>query len=286
MIGFNEDDVNLLTCPTCTEKLKWKGAKHPDGRLHYGVLMCDHNHTWRVESDIPNLVDRKQLSKKDQLMDVVYDFLAPVHDLSVTYLLPVLQYPDEDASRNTYIEAMALGCDDMSQGEEIKRILEVGVGTGANIPLLRNAARETKNLEIWAVDLNANMIRKCANANRSKDDSSLRLALADAHVLPFADSTFDRVLHVGGINIYRDAAQGMAEMARVAKADTPIVVVDEGLDKDRDNSIVHRMAFLWLTSMDEFTGAPEDLIPDNCEKVEVKAVSRFYYCLVFKKKTI
>ena len=284
MIGFNENDVKLLRCPTCREKLEWKGTEHRDGRLFYGALICMHNHTWRVESGIPNLADRQRLSTKDQLMDMVYKFLAPIHDLSVTYLLPVLQYPDAQASRYNYIQAMELDGWDESDGP--KKILEVGVGTGANIPLIAHAAQNTNDLEIWAVDLNANMVEICArsNADMCKDDSSLRLALADAHELPFADSTFDRVLHVGGINIYRNAAQGLAEMARVAKPGTPIVVVDEGLDKTRDNTFLHELAFLWLTSMDEFTGAPEDLVPTDCDVVSVKNVMRFYYCMVYEKK--
>lgn len=285
MTGFKKNDLRLFRCPTCREALEWKGTEHQDGSLYYGALICMHNHTWRVESGIPNLADRRRLSTKDQLMDVVYDFLAPVHDLSVTYLLPLLQYPDAQASRNNYIEAMEL--DTLGEDDKPKKVLEVGVGTGANIPLIAYAARQTNNLEIWAVDLNANMIKKCARAeaNICEDSSPLKLALADAHELPFADSTFDRVLHVGGINIYRDAAQGLAEMARVAKPGTPIVVVDEGLDKKRDNTILHELSFLWLTSMDEFTGAPEDLLPDDCDLVSVKNVMRFYYCMVFKKKS-
>lgn len=281
MIGFEKTDIKNLICPTCCEGLRWQGVELKNGTLHYGVLICKHNHNWRIDSRIPNLVDRNQLNLKDQVMDVVYDFLSPVHDLSVNYLLPVLQYPDAEASRDNYIQAMKLG--DLGQSNKPKRILEIGVGTGANIPLMRHAAGYRDDLEIWAVDLNANMIKNCAQAYQDEELPRLRLALADAHQLPFADSFFDRVLHVGGINIYRDVSQGLAEMSRVAKPGTPIVVVDEGLDANRRNNLRHKLAFMWLTSMDEIREAPQGLIPDDCEVSEVFNVSRFYYCLVYEK---
>lgn len=298
MIGFHSDDVVLLSCPSCSAKLEWTGREEK-GMLHHGRLKCKNkkeHHSWKVESGVPNLADRGQLSSKDQLMDVVYDLLAPVHDASVTYLLPALQYPDPHSSRDNYIQAMQLSFDADSKGAARKKaakkkvtkepikILEVGVGTGANIPLISHAARKSKReFEIWAVDLNSKMIQKCAESNRSKENLCVKLALADAHDLPFENDTFDRVLHVGGINIYRDPERGLAEMARVAKRDTPIVVVDEGLDKKRDNTALHQIAFLWLTSLDEIREVPIDLIPDNCEIVDVFNVSRFYYCLVYKK---
>lgn len=280
MIGFDSDDVKLLRCPSCKEVLDWKGTDHEDGTLHYGILICQHHHTYRVESDIPRLYDQQSWSRKDQFMDVLYDFLAPVHDLSVSYVLPLIQYPDKEPLRANYMKALEL--DKLRNHESPTRILEVGSGTGANFPLIKHGARSIDDLEIWAVDLNGKMINHSAYAYKH-NDARIRLAQADAHNLPFADNTFDRVLHVGGINIYRDASQGLAEMARVAKSNTPIVVVDEALDESRENNPMHRLAFFLLTSLDEFTNAPTELVPADCEVVSVENASRFYYCMTYQK---
>lgn len=281
MNGFDIADLSHLRCPSCGESVEWKGRTRADGVLHYGALICPHHHTWRVESQTPNFIGSHDQSLKDRVVDVVYDILAPVHDMSVTYFLPLIQYPDDEPIRFNYMQMLAL--DELSSGNQPIRILEVGCGTGANFPLLKHGLRRLENVEIWAVDFNSSMVEQCARTYRN-NDARFRLALADAHNLPFASNTFDRVFHVGGINIYRDASQGLEEMARVAKPETPIVVVDEGLDKDREHNPLHRLAFMLLTSLDNFTGAPVDLLPEGCDLVSVRNISRFYYGMVYQKR--
>ena len=75
-------------------------------------------------------------------------------------------------------------------------------------------------------------------------------------------------------------------MARVAKAQTPIVVVDEGIDPARDNSLLHTLAFRALTLFDRIRQAPVDLLPAGAEHVQVSSVSRYYYCLTFQKGAV
>ncbi|MEM7078604.1 MAG: class I SAM-dependent methyltransferase [Pseudomonadota bacterium] len=280
MLGFSLEDLEFLRCPTCGGELVWQGAE--DDPMRNGVLTCPQGDLWRVKKHIPNLADRTRMTHKERGLDVIYGLLAPFHDWSVDYFLPIVQYPDTDSSRENYIKAMALNAQDLTSAEGPIRILEVGAGTGANLSIIRNKTLDIEGLQLWAVDLNEDMIAGCARAFQG-DAERLRLAHADAHQLPFADDTFDRVLHVGGINIYRDAQQGLAEMARVAKPGTPIVVVDEGLDETRDNTLAHKLAFKWLTSLDEFSHAPEELLPDGCELIDVYNASRFYYCLVYRK---
>src|SRR5262249_55333038 len=111
-----------------------------------------------------------------------------------------------------------------------------------------------------------------------------RLLLADAHSLPFQNDLFDRVFHVGAINAYRDPTRALHEMARVARAGTPIVVVDEQLDPGRDHTLCHRMAFHALTLFDTHAQDPKLLVPEEYRpSAEVTPVSRFYYCLTFTK---
>ena len=51
-----------------------------------------------------------------------------------------------------------------------------------------------------------------------------------AEDLPFADNSFDIVFHVGGINFFSDKPRALAEMLRVAKPRTKLMVADETQD--------------------------------------------------------
>ena len=51
-----------------------------------------------------------------------------------------------------------------------------------------------------------------------------------AEDLPFADNYFDIVFHVGGINFFSDKARAIAEMLRVAKPGTRLMIADETQD--------------------------------------------------------
>ncbi|MEQ8953898.1 MAG: methyltransferase domain-containing protein [Gammaproteobacteria bacterium] len=282
MIGIHQDDQSLLRCPKCHGALEFSGRCSE--WLENGVFSCKQkNHLWRVRGGVADLADRSDFTLRDRFLDTLFDFLAPVHDLSVDHLLPVLQYPDPDAAREHYIDEMQLDGRDLQKGKEVKRILDVGAGPGANIPLIRKTIPEEVKYNLWALDLNSSMLSKFANNHRSAGGERIRLLGADGQALPLADNSFDRVLNVGGINLYPDPKKGLAEMARVAKKNTPIVVVDEGLDKDRKHSLLHEIVFKWLTLVDKIDKAPEGLLPDGCEVVKVFNVSRFYYCFVYMK---
>ncbi len=199
----------------------------------------------------------------------IYDGFAGLHDPLTRHVLPRLQRDvGEDAMREAYLARLRLA--ELRPGA---RILEIGVGTGANLPLLRARAA---GAEIWGADLSIGMIRHA----RFRADGT-HLVLADAHALPFADGVFDRVFHVGAMGSFRDPRQALEEMARVAKPGTPIVVVDEELEKGRAHRRRDRLAFRLLTFYDTDPRCPIDRLPAGARVIEHAAISRFYYCLSF-----
>jgi hypothetical protein len=113
-------------------------------------------------------------------------------------------------------------------------------------------------------------------------DLETRVLAADSHALPFPDDAFDRVFHVGAVNGYRDPQTALAEMARVARAGTPIVVVDERLDPSQPHDLLHRLFFKWMTVYDRDPHAPVEHLPDGAADVEVQQIGRFFYCLTFR----
>jgi SAM-dependent methyltransferase len=97
----------------------------------------------------------------------------------------------------------------------------VGIGDGANVGLLPDGVR------ITGVDIAWRRLLRCRDRHT---DRPLRLALAEAERLPFADGSFDAVLCVGGFNYFSDPAKALREMARVTRREGRVVVADEIVD--------------------------------------------------------
>jgi ubiquinone/menaquinone biosynthesis C-methylase UbiE len=234
---------------------------------------------WRVTDGLPRLVDDAQVRGLDRLARAVYDRLGVFHDPAVEFLLPLLQW--ESIDRNTYIRRLDLPV--LATAHRRVRILEVGIGGGANVPLIERAVPARLDYELWGLDLSDGMLAQCRiRLARRRPRRPVRLVLGDAHSLPFDDATFDRVFHVGGLNGYNDPRRGLAEMARVARPGSPIVVVDEQLDPRRPHGLWPRLMFQIMTFADPSPYSPRALLPANATGVIDEQASRFYYCLTFR----
>jgi len=274
------DDVALLVCPECRGGLEFHGTTK-QRRLARGTLTCTGcTREWAVTEGLPCLVDDAQVRGLDRLARVVYDWFAVFHDPAVELLLPILQC--ESIDRGTYIRRLDLPSLATIRDRPV-RLLEVGIGGGANVPLVEHALPAGVDYEMWGLDLSAGMLAQCrARLARHPSPRPVRLLLGDAHSLPFDDATFDRVFHVGGLNGYNDPRRGLAEMARVARPGTPIVVVDEQLDPQRTHWLWPRLAFQIMTFADPSPCSPRALLPTEATGVIDEQASRFYYCLTFR----
>ncbi len=285
-------DVPLLRCPICRGPLAWKGmVRGPAGgqRISEGVLLCRIcQEPFSVERGVARLYREEDVRGSDRLLRVVYDGLPSVHDPLVRLSFPWAVGETEAQSRARYLARLQLealdapehGLQNGAAPASPLRILEVGAGTGSNLPLLRQRTTG-KQVELWAVDLSLGMLRLLERRLRFHGDRDTRFLAGDAHTLPFPDHCFDRVFHVGAVNSYRDPARGLAEMARVARPGTPIVVVDERLDPGTRHSLLHRLFFKWMTIYDRDPHAPVEHLPAGATGVEVEQLGRFFYCLRF-----
>lgn len=276
------EDARLLRCPSCGGELQHRGRLRA-GHLDDGALRCRGcRRSWPVRHGLPRLVDDARVRGVDRLMRAIYDAGARLHDPGVRFLLPLLQSSGADQLRDGYMPRLELGALRPGRGRRPPRVLEVGVGTGANLPLLERDLPAGLEVELWGCDLSAGMLAECRRRLTRHRGRPLRLLLADAHALPFPDHCFDRVFHVGGIAGYRDPARGLAEMARVARPGTPIVVVDEQLDPGRRHGLYHRLMFRSLTFYTPDAVCPRAELPAGATGVLEEQVSRFYYCLRFR----
>lgn len=280
-------DLAVLGAPGTGTALTFQGRER-DGALWAGVLRDEAGQRqWCVEDGLARLYAPAEVTGSDVMMRRIYDGMPSLHDPGVKLGLPLYGGGTEDEIREGYMPWLDLaGLQPRADGGPI-RILEVSVGTGANLPLVLRDLPAGLPVELWGLDLSLGMMRQAKQkiarqAMRSPDGSHVRLMMADAHHLPFQDHSFDRVFHVGGISAFRDPARAMAEMARVARPGTPIVVVDEALDPERKNNAWHRLMFKMLTAWDSDVHVPREHVPWSAEVLADFQVSRFYYCLAFR----
>lgn len=101
------------------------------------------------------------------------------------------------------------------------KVLELGVGTGANFPFYTDAASEIHGIEPAALlDSARASAAQCAHPER------FQLCDAGAEALPYADQQFDTVVACLVFCTIPDAAAAAREVARVLKADGQLLVLE------------------------------------------------------------
>ena len=162
---------------------------------------------------------------------------------------------------------------------EIKRgdrVLEVAVGTGANIRHLPDG------IDFYGLDLSWGMLRKCQR-NLSHWDRKAHLFHGEAERLPFKVEAFDCVYHMRGINFFTDKLRAIKEMIWVAKSGTKIVIVDE-IEKGGKAASQPATVREQGETGSEQVRCPIDLIPEEMLEVKARAICNGkMYCLTFRK---
>jgi len=105
------------------------------------------------------------------------------------------------------------------------RCLYTSIGTGLDLAYLAETVR-LDQIELIGLDLSMEMLRQCQKKIRPNENTTM-LVQANAERLPFGAGVFDVVFHVGGISLFDRPAQAVAEMVRVAKAGSLILIADE-----------------------------------------------------------
>ncbi len=284
-MSVERSELELLRCPAEAARGLCGGALRDEA----SELACEAcGERWPVRDGVPRLYRESLVRGNDKLLRFFYDRFAELHDPAVKWLIPLFQTEgSERALREAYLRRLDLqSLGSRPDGRRV-RILEVGAGTGANIEMVRDALPRGLAVEYWAMDLSEGMLtslraRLTRHPEAVPGGGRVRLVMADAHALPYADGSFDRVFHTGGIGGYRDPARALAGMARVAVQGTPIVVVDEQLDPSRSHTLYHRAMFSAVTLYDRDTRSHVEQVPAGAVDVIDEQASRFFYCLSFK----
>lgn len=199
--------LSLLRCPACKQTLDLEDEGAAAGVT--GRLVCACQETFAVRDGIPDLIYPRAQS-------FVHEDAGSYDDL-IDWIARLL---NEDVGDTRARAAELL---EISSGA---RVLEVACGTGANFPFVLELVGMEG--ELHAFDIAPDMLR-VARQKLADEPGNVELSLANGIHLPFADGSFDALLHIGTLNRFGDVRRALAEMARVVKVGGKVVAGDEGI---------------------------------------------------------
>lgn len=145
------------------------------------------------------------------------------------------------------------------------RVLEVGVGTGKNIPYY------PPDLEVTAIDFSPGMLKR-ARRRAERLGVKVDLRLMDAQEFDFPDDTFDTVVATFVFCSVPDPVKGLRELRRVTKPDGRVLLLEHvrpagiaGGVADALNPVVVRM---WGANINRHTVENVERADLQIERVE------------------
>ena len=133
-----------------------------------------------------------------------YEFYAPVYDFIFDWIFA--------PGRQAAIEHLALAPGDS--------VLEVGIGTGLNLPLYPD------NCRLTGIDLSQEMLDKAVERAHTLARSDVALKVMDATSMDFGDNEFDTAIATYTISAVPDPVAVLREMRRVVKPGGRIVILN------------------------------------------------------------
>lgn len=207
-----------------------------------------------IRDGIPLFVS--SLTGRDLHSQTVYDRIAPFYDILLALRRLLNKTPDPRPEYIALLEA-TFG----------SRVLEVGVGTGANLPCL------PADIDFYGVDISWGMLHRC-RSNLKKWGRNAHLFQCEGGHLPFRAAVFDCVLHSRGIRSFTSPQRAIAEMIWVARPGARIVIVEDTPRPTHPDKAA--------------SGANEpfivDWIPEEMEQIEVRSLANgTLECVSFRK---
>jgi ubiquinone/menaquinone biosynthesis C-methylase UbiE len=117
------------------------------------------------------------------------------------------------------------------------RVLEIGIGSGLNLPLYGDAVEA-----IYGIDPSNRLLRRAG----CQQAAGAELVEASAEALPFEDATFDTVVTTWTLCTIPHVVAALCEMRRVLRADGRLLFAEHGLAPDRGIARwQHRLTPCW-----------------------------------------
>ena len=133
-----------------------------------------------------------------------YEFYAPVYDLVFDWIFA--------PGRSAAISQLRL--------QPADSVLEIGIGTGLNLPLYPATVRLT------GIDLSSEMLDKAIERVQELGMPNVTLKVMDATSLDFGDNEFDKAVATYTISAVPDPVGVLREMRRVVKPGGTLVILN------------------------------------------------------------
>jgi phosphatidylethanolamine/phosphatidyl-N-methylethanolamine N-methyltransferase len=144
------------------------------------------------------------------------------------------------------------------------RVLEVGVGTGINLPLY------PRDCDVTGIDLSAPMLEKAQKRVASKRLTNVQLFEMDAADLRFADDSFDIVYAPYLISVVPDPVAVVREMRRVCRPGGRLVILNHFRSRNKVGAFMERL----ISPLTVHIGFTADLdLPAFLAQAELKPMS-------------
>ncbi len=237
---------------------------HLDGQR----LITPSGAVFPIRGGIPRFVSPAALGGMNAQLNRLYARIAGLYDDTQRIYLS-LGGLRRDAYMRAYLAPLEIESGD--------RVLETSIGTGANFRLL------PKDIHRFGLELSSTMLGVCRD-NFGRWGYAAELAQGNAEMLPYADESFDAVFHVGGINFFNNRAAAIAEMIRVAKPGSLILIADETEKHVREVYEAIPGEREYFKGRNAKVSAPLDLVPENMQDVRVETLrGDNFYVLTFRK---
>jgi ubiquinone/menaquinone biosynthesis C-methylase UbiE len=165
-------------------------------------------------------------------------------------------------------------------GDLKSNILEIGIGTGKNIPYYGKGAK------ITGIDLSPKMLEK-AQVKAKKLKTKVQLLQMDAQHLDFKNNSFDYVIGSFVLCSIPYPVKALKEIKRVTKENGKIIFIEHVLSKNKlialcektHNPITRRLFGFNINRKTGENILKSGLIIENDEKLALKDVFRRFTCL-------
>jgi ubiquinone/menaquinone biosynthesis C-methylase UbiE len=230
------------------------------------TLLSTSGERFPIRHGIPSFLTPQDLTGDNGKYRHLYEVIGGFYDDTQRAFLALKGF-----HRNAYFESY-MSLLEAKQGDSV---LETSVGTGLNFKYLPSGVK------LSGLDLSPEMLANCqANLRRWQMDADLYLGNAES--LPFIDSSFDVVFHVGGINFFNDRAKAIREMIRVAKPGSLLLIADE--TEKHVKQVYEKGLGPLYKDRKQPVSAPIDLVPPEMQETHLE-IGRTgeWYMLTFRK---
>jgi ubiquinone/menaquinone biosynthesis C-methylase UbiE/uncharacterized protein YbaR (Trm112 family) len=263
--GCRPQTLRILQSPATSQPLQLvrKGGRQS--------LVTAAGEQFPIRNRIPDLRRPSDMTGANKKYNHLYETIGGFYD-DIQRVVCACSAMDGEAFVRSYLSPLEVKAGDS--------VLETSVGTGLNFKYL------PPGISFAGIDLSSEMLINC-QAKLRRWGLQGDLFLGNAECLPFADSSFDVVFHVGGINFFNDRGKAIREMIRVAKPGSRIMIADE--TEEHVQAMYERgpITSRYYKNRKETVTAPIDLVPQEMLETHLELLKPMgknrFYALTFRK---